>query len=119
MNDALLSLFGRSYKFIPTPTGCCHKQMLLGVKEFLRKYKWHHILKRPVTSYLSVHEGLANKSKMYSNKYAQFVVDYAMEWEKVVVARVSTGLKKAEQLRVEVDHYQAKVESLRKGFLEC
>ena len=52
-----------------------------------------------VCSYLSVHEGLSKKYKMYTSKYAQFVIDYAVEWEKVVVARVTAALKKAEELR--------------------
>ncbi len=66
-----------------------------------------------VLSYLSIQEGVAGKAKMYGQKYAQFVVDYAIEWEKVVTSRVDKGLKNAEQLRVELDHYQRKVESLR------
>ncbi len=43
------------------------------------------------------------------------LIDYAVEWEKVMVARVSAGLIKAEQLRVELDHYQHKVDSLRQS----
>lgn len=66
-----------------------------------------------VISYLSIQEGVAGKAKMYGQKYAQFVVDYAVEWEKVVTSRVNKGLKNAEELRVELDHYQRKVESLR------
>jgi hypothetical protein len=66
-----------------------------------------------VCSYLSVHESLHGKAKMYSTKYAQFVIDYAVEWERVVNQRVQGGLKKEGQLRVEVDHYQEKVESMR------
>ena len=68
-----------------------------------------------VCSYLSVHEGLVGKAKMYNSKYAQFVIDYAVEWERVVTARVVSGLKKAEQLRVDLDHYQEKVESMRQA----
>lgn len=66
-----------------------------------------------VLSYLSIQEGVSGKAKMYTQKYSQFVIDYAVEWEKVVTSRVNTGLKNAEQLRVELDHYQRKVESLR------
>jgi hypothetical protein len=66
-----------------------------------------------VLSYLSIQEGVSGKAKMYTQKYAQFVIDYAIEWEKVVTSRVSKGLKNAEQMRVELDHYQRKVESLR------
>lgn len=68
-----------------------------------------------VISYLSVHQGLAGKSKMYSGKYSQFVIDYATEWQRVVVTRCDKALKEAERLRVEVDHYQSKVESLRQS----
>jgi hypothetical protein len=68
-----------------------------------------------VISYLSVHHGLAVKSKMYSGKFGQFVIDYAVEWQRVVVTRCDKTLKEAERLRVEVDHYQSKVESLRQS----
>lgn len=68
-----------------------------------------------VLSYLSIQEGVSGKAKMYCQKYAQFVIDYAIEWEKVVSSRVNKGLKTAEQLRVELDHYQRKVESLRQA----
>jgi hypothetical protein len=66
-----------------------------------------------VTSYLYIQEGLHNKAKMYVSKYAEFVINYSVEWERIVTHRVTTGLKKEEKLRVEVDHYQEKVESLR------
>jgi hypothetical protein len=68
-----------------------------------------------VISYLSIHHGLAVKSKMYSGKYGQFVIDYAVEWQRVVATRCDKALKEAERLRVEVDHYQRKVESLRQS----
>jgi F0F1-type ATP synthase membrane subunit b/b' len=52
---------------------------------------------------------------MYAGKFSQFVIEYATEWHKVVVARVDKALKEAESLRMEVDHYQSKVESLRQS----
>lgn len=57
-----------------------------------------------VNSYFSIQEGVANKTKMYSLKYKQFVVDYAQEWYKVVTDRVGADLKEAEKIRVELDH---------------
>jgi len=66
-----------------------------------------------VCSYLSIHTKVADKSKSYISKYAQFVVEYTMEWEKAITARITTGLKRAEELRRDLDHYQQKVESLR------
>jgi len=56
---------------------------------------------------------VANKAKVYLQKYSQFVIDYAIEWEKVVTTRVGRGLKTAEEQRLELDHYQRKVEALR------
>ena len=52
---------------------------------------------------------------MYADKYGQFVINYAIEWDKVVTARVSTGIKAAENLRRDLDHYQKKTEGLRTG----
>ena len=68
-----------------------------------------------VNSYISVQEGVFNKNKTYADKYKQFIVDYAQEWYKAVTDRVGTDLKKAEKIRVELDHYQSKVESLRQS----
>ena len=68
-----------------------------------------------VQSYLSIQEGVAAKAKVYLQKYSQFVIDYASEWEKVVTTRVDRGLKVAEQQRLELDHYQRKVEALRQS----
>ena len=71
--------------------------------------------KGAVTSYASVHQSMANRNKMYIDRYKQFVVDYAIEWEKVVVTRISNDLKTSEKLRLDLDHYQTKVENLRKS----
>lgn len=57
-----------------------------------------------VNSYFSIQESVANKTRMYSDKYKQFVVDYAQEWYKTITERVGTDLKKAEKIRVELDH---------------
>lgn len=68
-----------------------------------------------VNSYFSIQEGVTNKNAIYADKYKQFVVDYAQEWYKTVTDRVGAGLKKAETMRVELDHYQSKVENLRQS----
>lgn len=64
-------------------------------------------------SYSATHQRLAAKVSSYADKYNQFVVNYAVEWDKVVTARVSAGLKTTEVLRRDLDHYQKKVEELR------
>lgn len=66
-----------------------------------------------VNSYSSVHDTLSAKNKSYTVKYQQFIIDYAMEWQKVVTERINAGLKKTEVLRRDLDHYQKKVESMR------
>ena len=66
-----------------------------------------------VCSMSSIQDTMAAKSKSYANKYQQFVVDYVVEWEKVVRTRIDAGIKKAETLRRDLDHYQKKVEELR------
>jgi hypothetical protein len=66
-----------------------------------------------VCSYMSVHDDLGAKSKSYAAKYQQFVLDYAVEWEKIISTRIDAGIKKAELLRIELDHYQKKYEALR------
>jgi len=68
-----------------------------------------------VNSYMSVIEGASSKNKMYAEKYKTHVVDYAQNWYTAITERVGAGLKKAETLRVELDHYQAKVEGLRQS----
>lgn len=66
-----------------------------------------------VCSYTSVHDELAAKGKSFAQKYQQFVLEYAIEWEKIIRTRIDNGIKKAEELRIELDHYQKKTEALR------
>mmetsp|Transcript_30208 Transcript_30208/g.72503 ORF Transcript_30208/g.72503 Transcript_30208/m.72503 type:complete len:537 (-) Transcript_30208:70-1680(-) len=68
-----------------------------------------------VCSYLSTHHALANKNKQYSQRFAKFVIDYSIQWQQVVSVRIDKTLKEAEKSRVEADHYQSKVESLRQS----
>jgi hypothetical protein len=39
-NDSTLALLKRPPKFIPTPKSCCHVNILRGVRDFLRRYRW-------------------------------------------------------------------------------
>ncbi len=68
-----------------------------------------------INSFFSIQEAVCHKNIMYVDKYKQFVVDYAQEWYTTVTTRVGEGLKKAETMRVELSHYQSKVESLRQS----
>ena len=66
-----------------------------------------------VCSYASVHSSMSAQQKLFCDKYGQFVVNYAVEWERVLTDRISTGLKKTEQMRIELDHYEDKVKAIR------
>jgi len=64
-------------------------------------------------NYALVHTSLNRRSKVYADKYKQFVLNYAIEWEKTITTRVEAGLKTAEVFRRNLDHYTNKTESLR------
>ena len=64
-------------------------------------------------SYASISQRVGGSSTGYADKYEKFVVDYVVEWDKVLTTRVSAGLKTTEGLRRDLDHYQKKVEELR------
>lgn len=64
-------------------------------------------------TFMSVHHNMHNRIDMYAGRFSQFILDYAVEWEKVVVTRVTGNLKQSEKLRRELDHYQQKVEVMR------
>ena len=66
-----------------------------------------------VCSMSSIQDTLSAKTKSYATKYQQFVIDYVIEWEKVVRTRIDAGIKKSEALRRDLDHYQKKTEGLR------
>ena len=68
-----------------------------------------------IKSYAWIHTSMAAKSQSFADKFSQFVVDYVIEWERIVSARVDRGAKVTDQLRRDLDHYQKKVESLRQS----
>ncbi len=62
---------------------------------------------------MMVHHNLHIRQQLYCDRFSEHVVDYAIEWERVIVARVSTSLSHAERLRRNLDHYNDKVERLK------
>ena len=50
---------------------------------------------------------------MYDETFSSFIVEFAAQWERDVVGSVTKALEQSEELRREVDHYQAKVQSLQ------
>lgn len=68
---------------------------------------------RNTCSYASINTDMAAQYKLYTDRFLKYVVEYAIDWERIVTKRISEGLKKGELLRVELDHYQSKVEGMR------
>jgi hypothetical protein len=65
-----------------------------------------------------VHQNLSHHQKKYAESFLEHIVEYAVNWEKVVVSRVSASLKTAEKLRIELDHYTKKVESIQMSMVK-
>lgn len=65
-------------------------------------------------SFAAVHLQLHKKSKLYHRKYVEHILTYASDWERILSTRVNKHLKHAEKLRVDLDHYQKKVEDINK-----
>jgi len=64
-------------------------------------------------SYASVVLDMDRKSEMLIERFEEYVVQYAEEWRRVVKTRVSQSLKILESTRIEYDHYQRKVATMR------
>lgn len=64
------------------------------------------------TSFAAVHIQLHKKDKLYHDKYLEHILNYATEWERILTTRITNHLKHSEKLRVDLDHYQKKVEDL-------
>ena len=94
MNADIFNLLRRSYKFIPTPSGCCHWKILQDLQDFLRKYKWHHVMSgRPRRL-----GGPANRSSLKSTKEppAVLVPHHVLERCARISHIVSANLKSCE-----------------------
>ena len=64
------------------------------------------------SSYAAVHVTLHKKSQLYLNKYPEHILNYAVEWERILSTRISDWLRQSEKLRVDLDHYESKVQDL-------
>jgi hypothetical protein len=65
-------------------------------------------------SYAAVHLQLHKKNKMYHDKYTEHILNYAIEWERILSTRIKGHLAQSEKLRLDLDHYGRKVEDLSK-----
>lgn len=65
-------------------------------------------------SFLSVYQNASNQVGRSSQKYQQEVIDYCVEWEAVVTTRIDRELAATTKLRETYNHYQGKVDGMRK-----
>jgi hypothetical protein len=67
-----------------------------------------------ITSLSSVHQLAAEKARVGAEQYQKKIIDYAIEWERIVTTRVDEDFKKNKTLQDSFNHYQNKVDTLRK-----
>ena len=67
-----------------------------------------------IPSFLSAYTDASAQSGRYMNEYQSEIIDYIVEWENVVSSRVDKEMKDVNELRKTYNHYQVKVDGLRK-----
>jgi uncharacterized protein YoxC len=65
-------------------------------------------------SLASVHQVFTQNANISSQQYQEKIIKYVKEWEQTVTERVDDGLKKTNVLYQKLNHYQNKIDSLRK-----
>jgi hypothetical protein len=65
-------------------------------------------------SYVGVHEALSKNTHKEVKKYQDNIIDYVVEWESIVTARFEEENAERQRLNGVLNHYQTKVEGLRK-----
>jgi hypothetical protein len=65
-------------------------------------------------SYVGVHEALSKNTHKEIRKYQDNIIDYVVEWERIVTARFEEENTERQRLNGVLNHYQTKVEGLRK-----
>jgi len=65
-------------------------------------------------SLLSVAKESSKQTLASTGKYTASVIDYCVEWEQIVSTRIDEGLAENRKKYERLDHYQNKVEKLRK-----
>ena len=66
-------------------------------------------------SYLSIYNQVSHQVHKFSDKFERDVLEYCVEWEHVVTTRVDRELAEITTLRESYNHYQAKVDGLRRN----
>jgi hypothetical protein len=92
------------------------KQVTAQLSELAIKSPLHeHVGNAPgFTSLSSVHQLATEKARVGAQQYQKKIIYYAIEWEQIVTTRVDEDMKKNKVLQDYLNHYQNKVDTLRK-----
>jgi hypothetical protein len=92
------------------------KQVTMQLSELAMKSPLHeHVGNAPgLTSLTPVHKLATEKARVGAQQYQKKIINYAIEWEQIVTTRVDEDLKENNKLHVKLNHYENKVDSLRK-----
>jgi len=66
------------------------------------------------SSYLGLHLSMRSRREQYYDRYEKNIICYADTWNKVIQIRVMKAMNEAEGMRRNLDHYESKVQGLRK-----
>lgn len=69
-------------------------------------------MKDAPTSYHRINEALDQTFRSFQDRFEDKVLNYAIEWEKLMTIKFTADLKKAEECRRNLDHYEKKVDNL-------
>jgi molecular chaperone GrpE (heat shock protein) len=68
---------------------------------------------KSTSSYIKVYEALTKTDISFEDKWEEKVLNYVVEWEKLMTIKFTHELKKVEELRKSLDHYEKKMQNLR------
>jgi len=65
-------------------------------------------------SLVTVHQVAAEEAKRDAKLYQENVINYLLEWERIVMTKVDADLEEVHKLHERLNHYQGKIEKIRK-----
>jgi len=64
-------------------------------------------------SFASITEESSTNTKSHAVEYQASVIDYCLEWERIITSRVDAGVKEVKKLHDRLVHYENKLDGLR------
>jgi hypothetical protein len=104
------TILNSCFRYLPTS-----KQATVQLAAFSANFPLYEYVSSPRSASLAlVHQLVTQNADISAQQYQRKIIDYAIEWEQIVTARVDDGLKKTNVLYQKLNHYQNKIDSLRK-----